>query len=665
PDSSELSAMEALAYPAVQLFVERATSAAHRFEFRDADASVVSKICRKLDGIPLAIELAAGRVDVFGTLGVATRLEDRIRLLTQGRRTARPRHRTLEATLDWSFDALPEPEQTLLCRLAVFAGDFTLDAADAVATYDPLGVADIAELVASLVSKSLLNAEVGTGFALYRLLDTTRAYALQKLQEKGETDACARRHASYFRSRLETAGTDNPKAPAIGPTDIDEARVALDWAFANSGDVALGVALADACLPLWSGFSLAGDCCRYVTQAVRALKAGETGNDLVTMRLLAALGAALIYTKGPGPEADAVWAEALAIAQSHHDSEYEIRTLWGMWSSHFNSGQYLASLDIGRRFREAATSAADHEAALIGDRIVAVSMFYLGDHTGARQTIDSMLGHYVRPRARSHILRFQFDQRVVARTVRARLNWALGFPDQALQEAKELIGEATEVDHAMSLCLALAQAACPVTLLCGDMAAAQAYIELLVRHSAQNGLDIWHSWGKCFSAMLLIEHGNIDRGLKALYRALDELPQGAFYMRYTGFQGALAQALGTAGEVSNGLATIEDVLARCDRNNERWYIAECARIKGELLRQRRTPHADEEARAEFVRSIDLARDMQTPSWELRAVVSLARLLRDHGRMIEAREVLAPVYDRFAEGFETADLQSAGNLLGEL
>jgi predicted ATPase len=383
------------------------------------------------------------------------------------------------------------------------------------------------------------------------------------------------------------------------------------------------------------------------------------------MRLLAALGSALIYTKGPGPEADTAWAEALAIAQSHRDSDYEIRILWGMWSSHFNSGQYLASLDIAERFRKAAKGSGDNDAALVGDRIVAVSMFYLGDHTRALQTIESMLRHYIRPRDRSHIVRFQFDQRVVARTVRSRLLWALGFPDQALREVEGLIEEATSVDHVMSLCLALAQAACPVTLKCGDLKAAEQYTELLVRHAAQNGLDIWHTWGKCFRAMLLIEGGNIDEGLAALHRALDELPQGAFYMRYTGFQGALAQALGTAGDVSNGLATIDDVLARCDRNNERWYVAECARIKGDLLRHKHTPESDEEAREQFDRAIGWARQMQTPSWELRAATSLARLLQDRGRIAEANEVLAPVYCRFNEGFATADLQMAKRLLGEL
>ncbi len=205
PPSAELTAAEALSYPAVELFVERAASTVDRFELGDADASIVAHICRKLDGIALAIELAAGRVDVFGLLGVAARLDDRVRLLTHGRRTALPRHQTLGATLDWSYDALAEPEQAVLRRLAVFAGGFTLDAALAVAVGDLIASTDIADLVASLVTKSLLNADVRTATGLYRLLDTTRAYASRKLAESGEADQVARRHAKYIQTQLERA----------------------------------------------------------------------------------------------------------------------------------------------------------------------------------------------------------------------------------------------------------------------------------------------------------------------------------------------------------------------------------------------------------------------------------------------------------------------------
>ena len=153
PASVDLTASDALTYPAVQLFVERVSSSAGGFELSDGDAPVVADICRKLDGIALAIELAAGRVDVFGLFGVAARLEDRVRLLTHGRRTALPRHQTLAATLDWSYDALSESEQAALRRLSIFAGSFTLDSAQAVAADDLVVSSDMVEVVARLSLK--------------------------------------------------------------------------------------------------------------------------------------------------------------------------------------------------------------------------------------------------------------------------------------------------------------------------------------------------------------------------------------------------------------------------------------------------------------------------------------------------------------------------------
>jgi predicted ATPase len=208
PASHDLTANEAVTYPAVQLFVERVVSNDDRFELNDNDAPLVADICRRLDGIALAIELAAGRVDVFGLQGVAARLEDRVRLLTHGRRTALPRHQTLAATLDWSYDALLEVEQAVLRRLSVFAGSFTLDAAQAVATAGLAVSLDIVEVVASLVSKSLLNADVTTAIGHYRLLDTTRSYAMNKLSESGEFDQTARRHAKYIQYELERVNAE-------------------------------------------------------------------------------------------------------------------------------------------------------------------------------------------------------------------------------------------------------------------------------------------------------------------------------------------------------------------------------------------------------------------------------------------------------------------------
>jgi predicted ATPase len=195
--SDHLGAAKALASPAIELFVERAAERLGEFALTDEDAPIVAEICRKLDGMPLAIELAAARVETFGVRGLATHLDDRFRLLTSGRRSGPPRHRTLRATLDWSYDALSEPERAVLRRLGIFMGGFTLDAACAVAADPGLLKADVIDAVAELVEKSLVVVETTETEPRLRLLETTRAYALERLAESDERDAVARRHAEF------------------------------------------------------------------------------------------------------------------------------------------------------------------------------------------------------------------------------------------------------------------------------------------------------------------------------------------------------------------------------------------------------------------------------------------------------------------------------------
>jgi predicted ATPase/DNA-binding winged helix-turn-helix (wHTH) protein len=212
PVATGISADKALRFPAVQMFVERAAAALGEFVLSDEDAPIVANICRRLDGIPLAIEFAAARVNCFGIGGLAARLDDRLRLLTGGARTALPRQQTMRATLDWSYDLLTEAQQMVLRRIAVFSGDFTLRAADFVISDDPGLCNHIVDHVAELVTKSLVVAEMGDAEPRLRLLETTRAYALAKLIESGEFDAIAPRYAEYIRDSVQAAAQSNERA---------------------------------------------------------------------------------------------------------------------------------------------------------------------------------------------------------------------------------------------------------------------------------------------------------------------------------------------------------------------------------------------------------------------------------------------------------------------
>ena len=245
-ETAELKAAEALAFPSVQLFVERAAASSGDFELTDRDAPLVADICRRLDGIALAIEIAAGRVDAFGVTGLASLLNDRFQLLMQGRRTALPRHRTLSATLDWSYSHLPEFERLVLRRLAVFAGPFTMESASAILA----GTGIVARPRRSMQSPTWsssrsLSADTDRAIAFYRLLDTTRDYSL--VQARRERRARPDRPdlmPSIIKALLEQAQADWETRPATewlaappAPSRQCEGRVGLGlFAFGRCGD---------------------------------------------------------------------------------------------------------------------------------------------------------------------------------------------------------------------------------------------------------------------------------------------------------------------------------------------------------------------------------------------------------------------------------------------
>jgi predicted ATPase len=181
PKTTSLTAAQAMEHSAVRLFVERAASALGRFSLTDETAPVVAEVCRKLDGIPLAIELAAPRLKLLNPRALLARLDDQLHLLIAGNRMAAPRQQTLRAAIEWSYALLSEAEQAMLCRLGIFAGSFTLEAVTAVATGAPVEVSDVFDVFAGLVDKSLVVSLAGVGENRYRLLESTRAFALEKL----------------------------------------------------------------------------------------------------------------------------------------------------------------------------------------------------------------------------------------------------------------------------------------------------------------------------------------------------------------------------------------------------------------------------------------------------------------------------------------------------
>jgi predicted ATPase len=512
----------------------------------------------------------------------------------------------------------------------------------------------------------------GSTVARYRLLDTMRAYGLEKLAESGEREWLARRHAEYYRDLFERAEAEWETRPAVAwpaeyAAEIDNLRAALDWAFSSDGDPPIGVALTAAAVPVWMQLSLLEECRRRVEQALAALATVAEPDARQEMKLLAALGASRLYTRGGVPEVASAWTKALELAKSFGDPEYQKRCLWGLWSFHVNGVDYRTALSLAHRFASLVATSLDADDRFVGERMIGISHHNLGDQQSARRHIERALAESAAPGHQRQFIRLQLDPQVTARVHLARILWLQGFPDRAMREAERSVNDARAAEHAISFSYALHRAACPVPLWNGDLAAAGHCADMLLEHAKRHALAHWQLYGWGYQGAVAIRRGDVATGLRLLRSCFKELGETGItaprFMRFAAVY--MAEGLGKAGQIADALDAIDDAIARAERTEELWQFAELLRVRGELvLLQGAAPQA---AAAEdyFRQALDWAGRQGAQSWELRAAASLARLLCDQGRSAEAVALLQPLYDRFTEGFETADLKAAKALLDAL
>src|SRR6202167_3798476 len=359
PLGRELTASEAMAFPSVQLFVERAMANLDTYEFRDQDAAAVANICQRLDGIPLAVEFAAARVDLFDVRTIDRRLDDRLSLLTRGQRNALPRQQTLRAALDWSYGLLSSDEQIALRRLSTFSAYFGVEDAIEVISDDKLPKPSVLDTLSDLVAKSMVAADVGGHAVTYRLLETIQVYAHEKLGEAGELDALRRRHAQRFLDLCrEPGGIDDDQG--MWRQAMVDVRAALDWALVRGGDIALGVDLASTATPIALRLSLLREHRKYLELALAHIFAAADANARTEtalraeMELRGAAALALYFTEGPEPAVDDHLQKALKIARKIGDKGQELRLLWMLYGIAGNTGNYRQALTYAEIFATAA-----------------------------------------------------------------------------------------------------------------------------------------------------------------------------------------------------------------------------------------------------------------------------------------------------------------------
>jgi predicted ATPase len=512
PTESDLDSRAALAFPAVQLFVERVTASGVRFELTDEDAPIVAEICRNLDGIPLAIELAAGRVSAYGVGGIATLIGDRFGQLLDGRRTTVPRHQTLGATLDWSYELLTPAERLLLQRLAIFVGPFTVPDIKAITGFGELDEAAALGGIGHLVSKSLVAADFTGSKSRYRLLDTTRSYVRTKLAESGELEVVARRHALHYlalldgedgKSRLDTADL------AATRVNLGNLRAALNWSFSEQGDPEIGTALAAAATPVLVELSLLSECSHWAQRGIDALSASARGTRR-EVKLQAALGHSLMFTEGNSHRVRESFSRGVELSREMQDHYMELKLLGSLHLYNERIGNYHGAVEYAERSQEIAEQLGHPAAIAAAGSFLGLSQHLVGNHQSARSLLNNALLLEGDARQGEHrALRLRLPQPLADHFGSALL--AGRRSGRAAQLAKETIEDAGRLGHPVTMAIALIWGI-TVYLWVGDQEASDRTIRTFLAHGRKHSLNPYNAVGLGYQGELLVQQGEGERG---------------------------------------------------------------------------------------------------------------------------------------------------------
>ncbi|MGF6774795.1 putative ATPase [Paraburkholderia sp. GAS199] len=663
----------------IELFIARARSIDARFSSDEKNVQLMGTVCRRLDGIPLAIELAAARAAILGVETLAAHLDDRFNILTGGNRTALPRHQTLKATLDWSYGLLDEAERTTLRRLGILVNSFTVDAAVAIAGDSVLSDVDVVTALMGLVEKSLVVTRMESVGATYRLLETTREYAMQKLDDNGERRLVTLHHARYFLGILEgdeSGSTDVVHSFADGwharmHELLDDLRAALGWALSAKGDEALAERLAVKVVFLLYELSLVDECCSWARRALDVVivthqEARSTHCLRVRMQLQAALAAALVYVNGPSRETVGIWSEIIGSAIALGDHAFEARALWGMWNASQSAGASRNALAFAKRFASLCSETGDASGAILGYRLLGIAQHYAGDQQKARASLEQLLQHTEGLQHRLPLGQ-SVDQSVVGRATLARVLWLQGSRDQALRMAQDSAVEACGQQPAIVACYVLVEALVPLALLSEKRDLASEAIALLQDVSMQAGLNVSQVCARCFDEYLRSLDTNAAPRLEAFRAALNDLEALEFGAPRAMLIGQYCLALGRAGQREQGIATVVAALSRCDETGDHWFVGELRRIHGELLLMEQTAASPpgavtRDAEACLNASLEDATVQGNRTLQLRAATSLGRLWHVQGRSLETAQLLNTVCSRLTEGLDWDDFKAASRLL---
>lgn len=666
PDGSEQTADAVLRYPAVQLFVRRVATRAGSVVLTDREAPFLAEMCRKLDGIPLAIELAAGQAAALGVKNTVDLLVSRLELLKLSHRTAVARHRTLKATMDWSYDLLSDAERIVFRRIAPFVGHFTLDGARSVAGEPGVGAEEIFDAVAGLVEKSLIATRIDAAQAQYRLPNTTRAYALAKLEEHAEVDMVFRRHAEYLAEHLESlkealSALPGAERVAAYSDQLSNVRAALEWSFGPHGDAETATRLAAESTQVFLELSLLIECQAWAERAMANL--GNPHRDARrAMEISASIPLAMMHTEGNDQRVRTAFASALEIAIEQGDLAYELRILSGLFMYSHWVMDIRGATDIAVRSKKLALRTGDHGDMALAEAMLAASEHLLGNHLATQLHCEAGLRHLASgPRSRTERYLFHYTSFLLVGMARSLLY--RGLLDQAVDYARRAREEGKRSGHPATFCRSLALVL-PVFLTMADLRRSDQYIGELSELSVAHSLMPYRAIATGLKGQCLLLQDNRIEAIQLLKRALEELHVQRHEMLNMDFTCDLAVALVDVGEHEQALTLTVNAIEQQQRAGKLLHMPALFRMKGLILASRSAEdHFD--AEESLLSAIDWAKRQSATLFELTAATDLAALLLKQHRSPEAYEYLSASLDRMPAGILFPARRRAVQMLGQL
>ncbi len=665
----------------VQLFVQRAQAVRPDFSLTAKNAGIVAEICRRLDGLPLAVELAAARIRLFPPPALLARLEHSLKLLRGGARDLPVRQQTLQDTIAWSHDLLDAAEKHLFTLFSVFSGA-TFEAVEAVSGRLELpngGEADVIDGLISLIDKSLIRRLDGDdGDSRLVMLGTIREFAAGQLADDETLNSTVKKaHATYYAdfaqgcwSRLGGRERDS----ALGAMQDEFENLQTAWQYwTEERELDQLKKLVDSLWQLYDARGWYHATVDLTTDLLDILSTTPSSPERVQQEIMlyTSLARVLLATRGYTSEAENAYRHALKLSELAGEIPQQFPVLRGMYNFYVYRSEFDKAKDFGQRILHLAESRDDDEMRVTGLYALGTNTGFLDNLPQGLSQLDQAISHYDVDRRHNVRFRAGNDPGVVSHTTSAFFLWALGKPDSALERTNRGLELARQLNHPLSITYALFHSGF-LNLWLRKPEITQDRAISVLEMAGKHQFQIWIALGTCLRGAAMTGLGQSEQGLaliregKALYQGLTTPP--VFWPLLIQME---ARACLKTGEAGTGLALMEEVMLASAESGQdagesggAWLVSETLSLIGDLYLAQ-FPARQAEAEGCFQQAINVATTVKTRMPELRAAIRLGRLWQEQGRGKEAFDQLSAVYHQFTEGFAMPDLLEAKDLLEEL